>query len=92
MISGCNVIKDGFASPKKNSGDEFMVEKKSPLVMPPNFNDLPIPSSENNLTNNDKSAFKDLIIKSKINAIDSKKLKKNDKNLETSILKKIKTD
>ena len=29
---------------KSNSTDEFLVEKKDPLILPPNFEDLPAPS------------------------------------------------
>ena len=36
-------MKKGFESQRKNSTDEFLVEKKSPLVMPPDFDELPIP-------------------------------------------------
>ena len=43
LLSGCNTVKKGF-QPDKRSGEEFLVEKKSPLVMPPEFNDLPIPN------------------------------------------------
>ena len=28
--------------------DEFLVEKKSPLKLPPEFDQLPLPKSENN--------------------------------------------
>ena len=90
LISGCNVVKEGFASSKKNSGDEFMIEKKSPLIMPPNYKELPIPGSETNLKNNDKNVVRDLIIKQTKNKIDSNVLDKNDQNLENSILEKIK--
>ena len=41
ILSGSNTVKKGFKNPKKNSSDEFLVEKKSPLVMPPEFNELP---------------------------------------------------
>ena len=43
-------VKRGLTGQKKNSTDEFLVEKKDPLVLPPNFEDLPEPSqgSENN--------------------------------------------
>ena len=90
LISGCNVVKEGFASSKKNSGDEFMIEKKSPLIMPPNYKELPIPTSETNLKNNDKNVVRDLIKKTKKNKNDTNELNKNDKNLENSVLKKIK--
>ena len=37
-------VKRGLTGQKKNSTDEFLVEKKDPLVLPPNFEDLPEPS------------------------------------------------
>jgi len=90
LISGCNVVKEGFASSKKNSGDEFMIEKKSPLIMPPDYKELPIPSNGTNLKNDNKNIVRDLIIKPKKSKIDSNKLDKNDQNLENSVLEKIK--
>ena len=41
LIFSCGTVKEGFSTQKKNSADEFLVEKKSPLVMPPDFDDLP---------------------------------------------------
>ena len=46
-LNSCGTIKEGFVSKKKNSTDEFLVKKKSPLVMPPEFNELPIPGINN---------------------------------------------
>ena len=46
-LSSCGSIKEGFVSQKKNSTDEFLVKKKSPLVMPPEFDELPIPGTDN---------------------------------------------
>ena len=43
LLLSCGLVKEGFQNPKKKSSDEFLVEKKSPLVMPPNFNELPVP-------------------------------------------------
>ena len=37
---------------KKENVDEFLVEKKSPLVMPPEFGKLPLPAGQK--TNEDK--------------------------------------
>ena len=37
-------VKRGLTGAKSNSTDEFLVEKKDPLVLPPNFEDLPKPS------------------------------------------------
>ena len=38
---------------KEKSTDEFLVEKKSPLVMPPEFNELPVPKSSENIPENE---------------------------------------
>jgi len=35
LFSSCSSLKEGFTNQKKNNSDEFLVEKKSPLVMPP---------------------------------------------------------
>ena len=47
LVSSCGTVKEAFTNQKKNSSDEFLVEKKSPLTMPPDYNDLPVPKSKN---------------------------------------------
>jgi hypothetical protein len=42
LLVSCSSIKESVGS-KKNNSDEFLVEKKSPLLMPPDYNDLPVP-------------------------------------------------
>ena len=70
LVSSCGTVKEAFTNQKKNSSDEFLVEKKSPLVMPPDYNDLPVPNIQNNseensnnieslITNNEKGDKKD---------------------------------
>ena len=44
LLNNCSTLKEGFESQRKNSTDEFLVEKKQPLVMPPDYNKLPEPS------------------------------------------------
>ena len=86
LFSACSTIKDGFESQRKNSTDEFLVEKKAPLIMPPDFGKLPMPSDAD--TTNDK--FKDSIIEKKNKILivdDNKNLKKTTKDF---ILEKIK--
>ena len=39
-------VKRGLTGTKKNSSDEFLVEKKDPLILPPDFENLPIPDEE----------------------------------------------
>ena len=64
LFSSCSSLKEGFTNQKKNNSDEFLVEKKSPLVMPPDYNELPIPSEEN--INKQSYEIKSLISKSKM--------------------------
>ena len=37
-------IKRGLTGQKENSADEFLVKKKDPLILPPDFENLPSPS------------------------------------------------
>ena len=46
-LAACQATQDALTLKKKNSADEFLVEKKSPLVLPPNYGDLPLPNEEN---------------------------------------------
>ena len=94
LFSGCSTIQDNL-SLKKNSGvDQFLVEKKDPLVLPPDFEELPVPTTlttqdtevEKNDENLDiKSLFKE---KSKGNLADNS-TSKNDLSIKDSIMKKI---
>ena len=37
-------VKRGLTGAKQKSTDEFLVEKKDPLILPPDFDNLPSPS------------------------------------------------
>jgi hypothetical protein len=87
ILSSCGTIKNGFSNQKKNNSDEFLVEKKSPLVMPPDYNELPIPNEEK--IEKETKDIKSLISKSKQEEINEDLNKKNS-SFEGSILKKIK--
>ena len=47
LLSACSEtldsVKRGLSGQKKGSTDEFLVEKKDPLVLPPGYHDLPEP-------------------------------------------------
>ena len=90
FISSCSTVKEGFTNQKKKSSDEFLVEKKSPLIMPPDYNELPIPKSEKNDNSINKNEIKTLISNSKKDVSISKETQNIDKNLEESLLEKIK--
>ena len=87
FFQSCSTIKEGFSSQKKNSTDEFLVEKKSPLVMPPEFNKLPEPKTLNIKESKNEQKIKELISNKSTSTDNS--ISQNE-NLENSILKKIK--
>ena len=46
LITSCETmssVKRGLTGEKKTSTDEFMIEKKDPLIMPPDYENLPTP-------------------------------------------------
>ena len=90
MCQSCSTLKDGFRSQKKYGTDEFLVEKKSPLVMPPEYNELPTPEIENleNEVIEDDDIKKLLTNSDKTNSIDNDSNEQN-KNFKNSILDKI---
>ena len=47
FLYSCQGAKEAFKSKKRSDqGDEFLVEKKNPLTMPPDFEKLPTPGDE----------------------------------------------
>ena len=89
LLSSCGTIKEGFTNQKKSSTDEFLVEKKLPLKMPPNYKELPIPEfGKENLKKENK--IKKMIVVEKKTSLNSENIKNNNKNFEKSLLEKIK--
>ncbi len=86
-FQSCQNIKEGFTSQKKKSTDEFLVEKKSPLVMPPDFNELPLPKISENIEENEPENNIEKLI-SNNNSSESSGVQ--NKNFENSIIEKIK--
>ena len=91
-LSACNSIKKGLKGEGKKGTDEFLVEKKSPLVLPPNFDELPVPTNEtdNNiaLTKEDISSIEDIINQSSSKE-SNKEINDLNKSIEKSIIEKI---
>ena len=92
ILSSCGTVREGFTNQKKNSSDEFLVEKKSPLIVPPNFDDLPVPTNQNLSENSDQNEIKDLIVKSKENDQNSVETKDVNQTFEENLLDKIKNN
>ena len=42
----CQSLKNAVSGVRQENSDEFLVQKKNPLVLPPDFTDLPVPFEE----------------------------------------------
>ncbi len=84
-------MKKGFESQRKNSTDEFLVEKKQPLIMPPDFENLPVPDQDQtNKKQENTNQIEELIVTDNIKNTNSKSSSISNKNTEKFILDKIK--
>ena len=43
LTVSCQTVKNALSGVKQENSDEFLVQKKHPLVLPPDFTDLPEP-------------------------------------------------
>ncbi len=90
FLSSCGTAKKAFTNQKKNSSDEFLVEKKSPLVMPPDYGDLPEPKDTVNKSKNEDTKIKKLIISEDNSSTDIKS--EVNKDFEENLIEKIKNN
>ena len=91
LISSCGSVQKALDPQNKNTSDEFLVEKKSPLSMPPSFEKLPFPSNQKITEENQTNIIKSLIADKKIGD-EKKENVEADKDFEQSILDKIKNN
>ncbi len=91
IFNSCTTIKDGFRSQKKNSTDEFLVKKKSPLVMPPEFDELPVPEEVNQMLESKEETDIKKLITNNENSSNENNTNQN-MDFESSILEKIKNN
>ena len=90
LMYSCQSAKDALTGKKRSKeGDEFLVKKKNPLSMPPDFEKLPTPKSLDEEQNSEKDETSE--IKSLLKLEENKNTQNNDSlDLQESILKKIK--
>ena len=87
----CQSIKDGLSGKKSENSDEFLVQKKSPLVLPPKFLELPQPKDKNE----ENIQLEEEINIEKILSIKSQTISetnKSNKTAEDFVLKNIKNN
>ena len=94
ILTSCSTLGEGLMGGKRNNTDEFLVEKKNPLVLPPEFNKLPKPSNSKIDKKNDKNENKNLekLIGAETDKEISNKDSTKDNSLENSILKTLNDD
>ena len=92
LIYSCGSVGEALQGKKRSEqGDEFLINKKNPLVMPPDFEKLPKPGEANIKSTkdieSDRSNIKNLLKNS-----DDEIISDSDEStsIESSILKKIK--
>tara|TARA_Y100000590_G_scaffold287651_1_gene323825 strand:+ start:1191 stop:1499 length:309 start_codon:yes stop_codon:yes gene_type:complete len=75
-------VKRGLTGAKKSSADEFLVKKKDPLILPPDYENLPNPD-ERDINLDEESIFQNTL------EIEENEDSAGSKSAESSILKKI---
>ena len=84
----CSSVKNAFDPKVKNTSEEFLIEKKTPLSIPPDFEKLPVPKAEQNQQET-PDEIQTLLTKTEIKSSKSNEEKKST-NLDELILDKIK--
>ncbi len=87
----CTTAKDALVGKKRSEqGDEFLIDKKNPLTMPPDFEKLPVPGDLENIELSDdkesESEIKDLL---KIEDTINSNNEETSSDLESLIIKKL---
>ncbi len=93
FLYSCGSVGEALQGKKRSDqGDEFLIDKKNPLVMPPDFDKLPKPGDTNiqsvKQIQSEDSNIKNLLKNSEIQEEVSSSEKST--SIEGSILKKIK--
>ena len=88
LITSCSdtmdSVKRGLTGSKKLSTDEFLVQKKDPLILPPDFDKLPTPDDRTNAREEISNFEKSLEI-----STSSEDILPSDDSTEESILRQI---
>ena len=90
FLFSCSGGLEGFKFKRKStSGDELLIEKKDPLVLPPDFSKLPNPEEDIQKTEEEESQI-DIVFKNdKSENDENQNINTSSAGLEESILKKI---
>ena len=90
FLYSCGVGEALQGKKRSDQADEFLIDKKNPLSMPPDFDKLPEPGeAKSSIVNENNSEIKDLLLSDNENVGSTSKSNQSS-SLETSIIEKIK--
>ena len=92
ILNGCESVKENLSLKKKANTDEFLVKKKNPLVLPPDYEDLPKPITQKKIANQEEKEIDLSKIFNNSKKTDSENSFDINQSLEDSIRKKIETN
>ena len=92
LFYGCSSVKSTFDSGRKNGSEEFLVEKKSPLSMPPDFDELPVPKADIEKKVDQDKDIELLITKEVTNQENTDQINNSDEEFLELILEKIRNN
>jgi len=87
FIASCNTVdsvKRGLTGAKREGGDEFLIKKKDPLILPPDFENLPAPDEQSSETEMQEISSIEKVLETSV-----EETSPTSSSVEETILKKI---
>tara|TARA_B100000131_G_C17848161_1_gene504777 strand:+ start:361 stop:690 length:330 start_codon:yes stop_codon:yes gene_type:complete len=92
FLTNCQGLRDNLSLKKKTNSDEFLVQKKNPLVLPPDYESLPKPTNKKKITKEEENEIDLSSIFNDNQEINTESGSSINQSLEDSIRKKIGTN
>tara|TARA_B110000305_G_C19443083_1_gene643124 strand:+ start:1101 stop:1427 length:327 start_codon:yes stop_codon:yes gene_type:complete len=91
LLANCTAVKEGLSGQKSSKGEEFLIQKKRPLVMPPDYGKIPLPKEKRIVNENQEkqASIEEIIGTNDSQGVTEKTLSSS---IEESILKEISID
>ena len=87
FIASCNTVdsvKRGLTGAKREGGDEFLIKKKDPLILPADFENLPAPDEQSSETEMQEISSIEKVLETSV-----EETSPTSSSVEETILKKI---
>jgi hypothetical protein len=88
FLLSCGNMGKILRNEKVNTTDEFLIKKKDPLILPPDFEKIPSPDTLTKTSIRNEDKFKEIIKESQKNQIK----KKTSSSIEDTILNRLPSD